>query len=58
MNEIFYKYNLANSLENCKTLDAIKEICVELEDKELKEIYYSLLNGEGNIQENELAEEI
>lgn len=58
LNEIFYKYNLANSLENCKTLDAIKEICVELEDKELKEIYYSLLNGEGNIQENELAEEI
>lgn len=58
LNEIFYKYNLANSLEKCQTLDEIKEICVELEDKELKEIYYSLLNGEGNIQENELAEEI
>jgi len=56
LKELFYKYDLVNYLKTSQTLEEIKEICVELEDNELKEIYYSLLCEEGSLEENKEEE--
>lgn len=51
--QIVRKNNLINFLEQAKTLEDIKDVCVELGDNELQNIYYGMLYEEENYEEEE-----
>ncbi len=53
LDEIIHKNNLINLLEQAKTIEDIKEVCVELGDNELQNIYYGMLYEEENYEEEE-----
>ena len=57
LDQIIYKKNLIDFLEQAKTVDDIKEICVELGDNELQNIYYEMLYDEENSENEEDNEE-
>lgn len=53
LENIIRKNNLINFLEQAKTIDDIKDVCVELGDNELQNIYYGMLYEEENYEEEE-----
>ena len=57
LDQIIYKKNLIDFLEQAKTVDDIKEVCVELGDNELQNIYYEMLYDEENSENEEDNEE-
>lgn len=57
LKEIIHKNNLINFLSEAKTIEDIKDVCVELGDNELQNIYYGLLYEEENCEENEEEQE-
>ena len=57
LDQIIYKKNLIDFLEQAKTVDDIKEVCVELGDNELQNIYYEMLYEEENSENEEDNEE-
>ena len=57
LEEIIYKSELINSLTEAKTIEDIKDVCIELGDNELQNIYYGMLYEEENEEENEGEEE-
>lgn len=57
LEEIIYKRELINSLTEAKTIEDIKDVCIELGDNELQNIYYGLLYEEENFEEDEEEQE-
>ena len=55
--QIVRKNNLINFLEQAKTIEDIKDVCVELGDNELQNIYYGMLYEEENCECEEEEEE-
>lgn len=55
--EMCYKYNLLNYLSEVNDLEEIKNICIELKDKELQSIVYNMMNEEEYYTENEDSQE-
>lgn len=55
--KIVRKNNLINFLEQAKTIEDIKDVCVELGDNELQNIYYGMLYEEENYECEEEEEE-
>ena len=50
LDQIIYKKNLVDFLEQAKTIEDIKDVCVELGDNELQNIYYGMLYEEENCE--------
>lgn len=50
LDQIIHKSNLINFLEQAKTIEDIKEVCIELGDNELQSIYYGMLYEEENCE--------
>lgn len=57
LDEIIHKNNLINFLEQAKTIEDIKDVCIELGDNELQNIYYGMLYEEENYECEEEEEE-
>lgn len=55
--QIVRKNNLINFLEQAKTIEDIKDVCIELGDNELQNIYYGMLYEEENCESEEEKEE-
>lgn len=57
LDHIIHKNNLINFLEEAKTIEDIKDVCIELGDNELQNIYYGMLYEEENCECEEEEEE-
>ena len=53
LDQIIHRSNLINFLEEAKTIEDIKDVCIELGDNELQNIYYGMLYEEENCESEE-----
>lgn len=51
--EMSHKYKMLNYLQKAQTIEEIKEVCVELGDNELQNIYYGMKYEEEDYEEEE-----
>ena len=56
LKDIIHKNSLINSLQQAKTSKDIKDICIELDDNELLNIYYGMLYEKEDLEENNAEE--